>query len=439
MAKIAASRARSDHRYSTTILWISLLTALLLIPVLLETVSLGVLYANDFLKGKDTSKFAKRHLLTRLFASTSPGPVAGKKFVSDLRFDVLQRTKWAIPDDLLGWRLATNSSVVYDLNPSGQYLYTTDDHGFISDVDDSPITLQKSAEIYRIIILGGSTVMGEGAPRPSQNIVGMLRKGVQARRLTGPDGKRVEFINAGVDGYNSAQEYLYLMSDLLRFKPDLVIVYDGWNDSIYDFNNNVSPFRTRYHVDNEGRIIKSYSLIGSIRLVAWNFKTLLTASSFRLGAVELPWLMLGKFWSKGDTDHASLADFDPRNLEAYDKNHRAFLALADDRLSVALFLQPVVGVDDRTLSAEEKAAWWNSRIDQALPNRVPFYEGARHILADFKVGAKGNSHSCIADLTHSLRDVSETVYADTGHLLPKGNEVLASHMLDELVSCGLLR
>jgi hypothetical protein len=306
MAKITSAR-RSDHQYPTAILWIGLLAALLLIAVSLETVCLAVLYANDFLKGKDTTKFANRHLLSRLVTSSSAGPVAGKKFVSDLRSDL-----WAIPDDLLGWRLATNSSFVYDLNPFGEYLYTTDDNGFISDVDDPPITLQKSGDIYRVIILGGSTVMGEGAPRPSQNIVGMLRKGVKARGLTGPDGKRVEFINAGVDGYNSAQEYLYLVSDLLRFKPDLVIAYDGWNDSVYDFNNNVSPFRTRYHVDNEGRIIKSYSVIGSTRLVAWNLKTLLTVSNYKLGTVELLSLILSKLWSKGDKDHSSFARFDRR-------------------------------------------------------------------------------------------------------------------------------
>ena len=119
--------------------------------------------------------------------------------------------------------------------PSAEYLYITDDNGFSADVDDPPITVQKPADAYRIIVLGGSTVMGAGAPRPSQNIVGMLRKGVRARGLTGPNGKHIEFINAGVDGYTSAQEYLYLVSDLLRFKPDLVVVYDGWNDLVYDF------------------------------------------------------------------------------------------------------------------------------------------------------------------------------------------------------------
>jgi hypothetical protein len=65
---------------------------------------------------------------------------------------------------------------------ANQYLYITDDNGFIADVDDPPVALEKSADTYRVIVLGGSTVMGQGAPRPSQNIVGMLRK---ATRLEG--------------------------------------------------------------------------------------------------------------------------------------------------------------------------------------------------------------------------------------------------------------
>jgi len=35
--------------------------------------------------------------------------------------------------------------------------------------------------------------------------------------------------------------------------------------------------------------------------------------------------------------------------------------------------------------------------------------------------------------------VSERVYVDDEHLLPNGNEVVATHILDRLILCGLLR
>ena len=430
------NRQRSSRQYSTINLWIGLIAALLLLAILLESVCLGILYVNDSLKGNNTSRFAEKHLLTRLFVSTQPNPVPGKHFLGHLTFG---DAGWGTPfvaDSLLGYRMRSAISFYY-VAPSAEYLYVTDDNGFVVDVDDPPITVQKPTDAYRIIVLGGSTVMGAGAPRPSQNIVGMLRKDVRARGLTGPNGKHVEFINAGVDGYTSAQEYLYLVSDLLRFKPDLVVVYDGWNDLVYNFNNNLSPFRTT-HVYIRSRIPESFSIAGSVFLVAQNIKEFLASSSFRLGMIELSRRVFDRFGPRADIVHSSYTPFDPRNIEFYDINRRAFLALADNQLSVAVFLQPLVGIDDRMLSAEEKASWWYPTHDKVLVNRVPFYERARQILAHLKARDQGNGHHCIADLSHSLKGVSEPVYADTGHLLPKGNEVVAAQILDQLVLCGLL-
>jgi hypothetical protein len=401
------------------------ITALLVLPILMESVCLGILYVNEFLKGRDTSSFAAKHLLTRQFMSAPPSPVSGKKFLGVLDWDNEEPwAQFAVADDLLGWRLAADISVFESPVPPAKYLYITDHNGFIVDEDDPPITLQKSVGTYRVIVLGASTVVGLGAPRPSQNIVGMLRKGVQERGLTGRDGTRVELINAGVSGYNSAQEYLYLVSDLLRFKPDLVVVYDGGIDSAYHFKNSFSPFRTSTHDELQSRIRKSYTIAGSASLFADNLEL------GKLGMVELLRRLFDKLRSKPNTAPPMSNSLDPPNVKFYDINRRAFLALADDQLSVALFLQPLFGVDGRTLSAQEKSS---------LGNRVLFYERARQVIADLKARDEDSRHHCIADLSDSLKGVSERVYVDDEHLLPNGNEVVATHILDRLILCGLLR
>src|SRR5262245_38133337 len=442
MAKII-NKQRSVRQYSTTILWISLISALPILAILVESVCLGILYVNDSIKGKDNSMFFKEHLLTNLFASTPPAPPGLPAHVRFFGYFDIVHPRFFLPDSLLGWRLTPASSVVY-LDHDNKYLYITDENGFSTDVDDPPVRIKKPFDTYRVIVLGGSSVMGQGAPRPSQNIVGMLRKAVRERGLTGPNGKRIEFINAGVYSYNSAQEYLYFVSDLLRFKPDLVVAYDGWNDSHFKYQ---TPFRTRDHRLNAVRLVQSYSITGSAHLLSDNLIYFLTQSDFKLGMAELPWRALRClsysvsrcFSYKPDPVESSVVStpFDPRNIEDYGLNRRTFLALADDQLSVALFLQPLSGTDGRTLSAEEKASWWYPKLDVVLGNRIRFYEQARRILADLKGRYQGSGHHCIADLSHSLKDVSEAVYADSGHLLPKGNEVVAAHILDQLVSCGL--
>ena len=436
---------RSGRQYSTRVLAISSIFVLSIFAVVLESICLGALYLYDSLSGKDNRGFSQNHVLTSLFVAAPTSPVPGKHFLGHLGDD----NRWdefLVPDGLLGWRLGSNLSVYYSPSRySNEYLYLTDEHGFSADVDEAPVTFQKPADVYRVIILGGSTVMGDGSPRPSQNLVGMLRTAVRDRKMTTADGRRVEFINAGVDGYNSAQEYLYFVSDLARFKPDLVIVYDGWNDS-YIWNDSyvmkhMSPFRTESHQEGTRRIKQSFSISGSALLALNNLKSSLTQGSFRLGMIELPW----RFFHKPASNEGAVrsawrrsVSFDSHLTEYYRENRRAFLALADDQLAVAVFLQPLVGTDDRPLSAEERASWWYPELEWEMGNRMPFYEGARRALVELKERSRGRRQVCIADLSDSFKGVTEPVYADTGHLFPMGNRIVASRMLDELASCGLI-
>jgi hypothetical protein len=422
--------------------WISLIAVPLVLLVFLEAVCLGIVYFYDSLTGKTNAAFARNHLLTHLFAPAPVGPVPGKRFLGHLRDD----DRWQellVPDGLLGWRLGSDISVYYSPSrQAGEYLYLTDENGFSADVDDPPVARSKPAGVYRVIVLGGSTVMGDGAPRPSQNLVGMLGRAVREQRITAADGRQVEFINAGVDGYNSAQEYLYFVSRLARLEPDLVVVYDGWNDSYVWTDSSImermSPFRTKTHEEGTRRIEASYSVSGSLLQALVNLKSTLTEGHFRLAMMELPWRLLQKPKEDEDADDRS-ESYDPRLIDFYRENHRALVALADDRLAVAVFLQPLAGTDDRALSEEEKASWWYPEFEWEMGNRLPFYRDARRVLAQLREKSRDNRQVCIADVSDSLRSVTETVYADTGHLFPNGNRIVASRMLDELGSCGLLK
>jgi hypothetical protein len=430
MMKIS-DEPRLGRQHSTTALWISKILVSLLAAILLESVCLGIIYLNDSLKGKDTSLFFEEHILTKPFVSDPAGPVPGKHFLGRLTPD--NPRGWAqflVPDALLGWRLGKNISAYF----WDEYLSVTDSNGFIVDVDDPPVAPQKSANVYRVIVLGGSTVMGVGAPRPSQNIVGMLRMGVRERELSGPNGRHVEFINAGVSGFTSAQEYLYFVSDLLRFTPDLVIVYDGVNDSHYQifYDKNGSPFRTATHDEITRRAEMSYSIKGSVLLAAENLK-------YKLGMIELPRRFFARVLANlSSNTEAKPLHFDTKQQLLYYKiTRRAFLDLADP-LSVALFLQPWVG-SGRALSDEERASSRShNEGDPDFENRFAFYKFARRVLVELKEEKHEKSHACIVDISDSLKGVSQTVYVDSAHMLPTGNKIVAARILDELVSCGFL-
>ena len=46
----------------------------------------------------------------------------------------------------------------------------------------------------------------------------------------------VEVINAGINGSNTTTELELIKSKLINYEPDLIIMYDGWNDLSADYS-----------------------------------------------------------------------------------------------------------------------------------------------------------------------------------------------------------
>lgn len=87
---------------------------------------------------------------------------------------------------------------------------------------------KKKEGVFRIIVVGGSAAFGHGLndedtwPRQLQKIFD--------RQLP---LKKVEVINAGVDGYSTFHFLSFLATRLFDFEPDLIISYNVWNDLKY--------------------------------------------------------------------------------------------------------------------------------------------------------------------------------------------------------------
>jgi len=118
--------------------------------------------------------------------------------------------------------------------------FKMNNYGFRNDYD---IDQKKPNNVFRVIVLGGSVAWGTGA---SSNRTVWTK--VLEDLMEGALGRKVEVLNAGCAGYVSFQELVYLEFRLLQFSPDLVIVFDGYNDlyrsSLYsdnEYQDNVIP------------------------------------------------------------------------------------------------------------------------------------------------------------------------------------------------------
>jgi hypothetical protein len=82
----------------------------------------------------------------------------------------------------------------------------------------------KPPNTYRIFMVGGSTMFGAGATSDETTIPGYLQQ------LLNENDFDIEVINSGIQGADSNTELNLIKHKLITFSPDLIVIYDGWND-----------------------------------------------------------------------------------------------------------------------------------------------------------------------------------------------------------------
>ena len=91
----------------------------------------------------------------------------------------------------------------------------------------------KPDRTYRIFMLGSSPMFGYGATSDETTIPGFTQKFLAKTDF----GFDIEVINSGVQATDSSKELKLVKQKLITFSPDLIIIYDGWND----LRSNISP------------------------------------------------------------------------------------------------------------------------------------------------------------------------------------------------------
>ena len=84
----------------------------------------------------------------------------------------------------------------------------------------------KPSDTFRIFAVGGSTMFGAGATSDETTIPGYLQQILSERDFEFD----IEVINSGIQGADSNTELNLIEQKLVTFSPDLIIMYDGWND-----------------------------------------------------------------------------------------------------------------------------------------------------------------------------------------------------------------
>ena len=434
--------ALKDNRFERLFIWFKNHKMLSFVCVCLlflsmEILSISIIYTNEKIRGRNPRYLLSRFVLTRLFIPRNSTFLDGLKqeFIGDLNPTNGKWRKFLPPDSILCWRNAKNIAAThYDT-----YLYVTNEQGFMSTgKNEFYYPREKEKNALRIIVIGGSTVMGQGAFTPEENLPAQIEKYCKKIQPS------TEVINAGVGGYSSSQELLYLMSELVYYEPDIVIVYDGWNDQSYNnlmitkYGKNIIPLKTVSHYQSESRLKDSYNVGGSAILFVSAIGDALRQKVENLASLELIRRLFARFAnmvsSRNETKNQK---YDPVSVKMYKENLQKMILLSRYHgFKIALFLQPIMGVDNKKLTGEERQMYKNI---SDLKVRKLFYSDARSVFTSLKNEYANDRYICIGDLSQAFEDLSQRFWADSGHLLLKGNEIIAERITTMLNDCEFVK
>jgi lysophospholipase L1-like esterase len=122
-------------------------------------------------------------------------------------------------DQTLGWKKAPSTSLRRHTSEFDVTL-RTNSRGLR---EDESVVYDKAQDVTRILMVGDSFTLGYTVERPdtlSQLLAGRMRS----------EGRNVEVINAGTEGYSTDQEVLWLMTEGVKYKPDVVVLQMYEND-----------------------------------------------------------------------------------------------------------------------------------------------------------------------------------------------------------------
>jgi uncharacterized protein YjbI with pentapeptide repeats len=94
---------------------------------------------------------------------------------------------------------------------------------------------EKESGVFRIFMIGGSTTYGSGVD--DKNTIPYLLQ--EKIRVQG--NEEIQIINAGIKGATSLTEVQLIKEKIIKFDPDLILVYDGFNDIKRYYGENLDP------------------------------------------------------------------------------------------------------------------------------------------------------------------------------------------------------
>lgn len=283
------------------------------------------------------------------------------------------------------------------------------------------VSRERTPGTLRILALGESTTMGQDLD--ATNYPGRLRS-ILAESATGYAG--TEVINAGIAGWISDQLALRVEHELAAYRPDVVVLYVGWNDfQSYD------PFRAppteSYFEQSYGhRALYPFERLKSVALLrALRDRSLREARKSEPARVPEP----GSFAPPAETYRFLDANLD-----------RIVAAFRRENPSVVIAVSTLASRWPQGTPADFEASnghvWWmkDAGVDPAGA------AAALDRLNDFLRGYAREHDLLLIDVAAAYAETDRTrLFWDFAHMRPDGYELMAATIYEKLRAAGAIR
>ena len=314
-------------------------------------------------------------------------------------------------------------------------------------------SLEKPPNTIRIFLLGGSTAWGaQGSFSDIDNRYSRIYNNqlidayLEQKLSAAVPSRHWEVINAAASGYRIHQHLTLLESRILRYRPDCVILLDGYNDFMTLFHTAAVGGQSDFDIYESTAGREEFDAIYNSRsfssLLAFSHNWMRSNSALiRLaedrvpGLVRNPWrgaprnqLASANPATLSDLEHKG-ADWALREASFFPRVARQIFRIANLDGSVPIFLlQPILILSHKQFTTVEKQMFDYDRTSGGPLYAYLFPETYRRLAGQMSEAAQMDGFPFV-NLDTVFDGSADQTFTDFAHLTPRGNEIIAERLV----------
>ncbi len=269
---------------------------------------------------------------------------------------------------------------------------------------------KKELGVYRVFLVGGSTVFGSVSPDDT-TISSFLQKKIN----NFDNGLKIEILNAGItSAYSYSSKYL-IENTLPKFQPDLIIIYSGGNDA----HNRLG---TEYHVP---------AVSSGLSKISPGFFEILKKITYDIN-YRTPFVLMGII-----LQHQNSYPMDESSKNQLQELWTTRMAESckinnDIGVKTMVFVQPLLGSGNKQISSAD--------LSTKILETSGYIETQMHDTLEILNKLSGSLNELedvcdeTADFTMIFDNVDQPIFFDHIHTNDLGNEIIAEEIYEILIN-----